>query len=84
MSRSPVTTQELNSAISAPTSSPPLGPYAYSVADACLRLGDISRSNFYRRRAEGKIQTRKLGGRTVVMAEEVERVLNSLPASRMD
>lgn len=62
-----------------PNSSEPL---AYSVKDACRRMGDIGRSNFYRKVGAGDITVRKLGGRTVVMAAEIERYLNSLPPMR--
>lgn len=54
-------------------------PLAYSVKEACLRLGGIGRSTFYRMVDKGDIAVRKLGSRTVVMAAEIRRYLNSLP-----
>ena len=53
---------------------------AYSISTACEKLGGISRSNIYRKIEAGQISARKLGSRTVIMAEEVDRYLNSLPS----
>lgn len=53
---------------------------AYSVKTACQRLGGISRSTLYRKIECGELAAKKLGGRTVLMAADVDRYLASLPA----
>ena len=53
-------------------------PMAYSVNDACRLLG-IGRTAFYRLAKDGTIKTRKLGVRTVVLAMDLEMMLDSLP-----
>ncbi|MCR6501537.1 excisionase family DNA-binding protein [Shinella sp. CPCC 101442] len=53
---------------------------AYSVKTACQRLGGISRSTLYRKIECGELAAKKLGGRTVIMAAEVDRYLALLPA----
>ena len=47
----------------------------YPVEEACRRLGGISRANFYRRVADGRIRVVRLGRRTFVTAGEVARVI---------
>ena len=52
---------------------------AYSITVACEKLGGISRSTMYRKLEVGEISARKLGSRTVIMAAEINRYLDSLP-----
>jgi excisionase family DNA binding protein len=47
---------------------------AYRVDNVCEILS-ISRSHFYELRAAGQLETFKLGNRTLVRAEELERLL---------
>lgn len=57
---------------------------AYTVAEACERLGDISRTQFYRLVQSGDLEARKLGSRTVVLGSEIQRFLDELPATTDD
>ena len=49
-------------------------PLAYRVKDFCRRVG-VSRATFYKHTRLGKIRVVKIGGRTLVPAAEVERLL---------
>lgn len=51
---------------------------ALSVKDARKLLGGISHATFYRHVQRG-LNVRKLGGRTVVLKQDLEAYLNSLP-----
>lgn len=44
-----------------------LAPIAYSMSDAC-RVLSIGRTSLYRLVKEGRIETRKIGGRTLIPA----------------
>jgi excisionase family DNA binding protein len=56
--------------------SPPIGaPLAFRVNPFCQRLG-ISRATLYKYVKLGKIRVIKIGGRTLVPAEEVQRLLS--------
>jgi excisionase family DNA binding protein len=50
-------------------------PLAYGLADAA-RVTGLSRATLRRRAAEGKIRLVKVGGRTLVPAESLKRLLN--------
>jgi excisionase family DNA binding protein len=52
---------------------PPPSPRARSVNDTCAALG-IGRALFYKLRAQGKIKTIKIGGRTLVPESEIDRI----------
>jgi excisionase family DNA binding protein len=52
---------------------------AYTVAEACARLGDMSRTKFYAEVRAGRIDARKSGSRTVVLQSEINRYLRDLP-----
>jgi excisionase family DNA binding protein len=52
---------------------PALLPKARVVNDTCAALG-ISRALFYKLRAQGKIRTIKIGGRTLVPESELDRL----------
>ena len=58
-----------------------ISPVALSVRDA-VRLSGISRSALYLRIAEGVIDARKAGGRTLIMADSLQKYIKSLPRSR--
>lgn len=47
----------------------------YPVEETLDRIGGISRTTFYKLVKDGHIKTVKLGRRTFVMAEEIERFL---------
>lgn len=49
-------------------------PLALRVKDFCARIG-ISASTFWKRVSEEKIRVIRIGGRTLVPAEEVARIL---------
>ncbi|WP_327194421.1 helix-turn-helix domain-containing protein [Novosphingobium organovorum] len=49
-------------------------PLAYSVRDAAI-VTSLSRPRIYQLIAEGKIETRKLGRRTIVLAESLRRLV---------
>ena len=50
-------------------------PLAHQVKSFCQRVG-ISRATFYKYVELGKIRVVKIGGRTLVPAEEVTRLLS--------
>lgn len=51
---------------------------AYNVEDACRVIG-IKKSSLYTLIKDGKIDGRRLGGRTVILAASLQRFLESLP-----
>lgn len=51
---------------------------AYSVSDACRVLG-IGRTRFYQLIAEGKIEARQCGGRTLIPADSLRNFIAYLP-----
>ena len=51
---------------------------AYTVREAIREIG-IGRTKFYREIAEGKIKPRKIGKKTIILAEDIEAYLQSLP-----
>lgn len=53
-------------------------PLAYSIEDAARALS-IGRTNLYRFINEGKLEVRKLGGRTLVPAESLRRLIDDAP-----
>jgi Helix-turn-helix domain len=55
---------------------------AYDVHDARKLLGDMSHSTFYRRVNSGAIPVRKDGKRTLVLASDLERYLETLPSGQ--
>lgn len=62
--------------MSDPFASPPMK--ALSIRQV-LDITGISRPTFYNHVKAGRIVARKLGRRTIVMAADLERYLNSLP-----
>ena len=55
--------------------SPPIG---VSIAQACVALG-IGRTSLYKLIADGKLGARKIGRRTVILAEELRAYAEALP-----
>ena len=53
----------------------PLDPLAYSIADAC-RVTSIGRTRLYQLINEGRIETRKIGKRTLIPAASLRALLN--------
>ncbi len=53
----------------------------YPVNEAREKLGGISRSSFYILVADGTLNIVKLGRRTFVHTDELERFIDSLPSS---
>ncbi len=53
---------------------------AYGIPDACRVLG-IGRTRLYALIAEGKIEARACGGRTLIPADSLRAFLASLPAA---
>lgn len=51
---------------------------ALSVSDA-MKATSLGRTKLYREMKLGRIAARKIGRKTVFLADEVERYLNSLP-----
>ena len=51
---------------------------AYSVSDV-LRLVGIGRTKFYALVGSGEIKVRKIGNRTIVLARDLDKWLESLP-----
>lgn len=49
-------------------------PLAYSVADAC-RVSSICKSNLYNLIRAGRLETRKLGRRTLIPAASLRRLI---------
>lgn len=56
-----------------------LEPLAYSIEEAC-RVSSLGRTNLYRFIREGKLDVRKLGGRTLVPAASLRRLIDEAPA----
>lgn len=55
-----------------------LEPLAYSVADAC-RVTSIGRTRLYELIAQGKLETRKIGKRTLIPAASLRALVEGNP-----
>ena len=55
-------------------------PLAYTIAETCERLG-IGRTTAYRLMSSGRLPARKIAGRTLVLANDLERFLAELPSA---
>jgi len=56
----------------------PTEPLAYSINEAC-RVSSLGRTNLYRFIREGKLEIRKLNGRTLVPAASLRRLIDEAP-----
>ena len=54
-------------------------PLAHSIAEACARSG-IGRTAIYELIKTGQLPARKRGRRTLILAEDLRRCLEALPA----
>ena len=54
-----------------------LRPMAYSIMETQRQLGGISRPSVYRLVRSGLLDLRKVGHRSVITAESIERVLEA-------
>ena len=52
---------------------------AYSIKEACHALS-VGRTNLYKLIKQGKITARKLGTRTVILADDLKAYLAALPS----
>ncbi len=55
-------------------------PYALTVAEA-VRFSGIARTRLYMLAAEGHLELKKCGRRTIVLADDLKRLLETLPAA---
>ena len=55
-------------------------PLAFSLADAALAIG-VGKSTLHELTATGKLPVRKLGRRSLVLREDLEAYVQSLPLS---
>ena len=62
------------------THAAPDGAIALTIQDAARLIG-TSRSGIYRLANEGALQPRKLGGRTVILRADLDRLVADLPAA---
>lgn len=53
---------------------------AYTVPEACAALG-IGRTNLYKIAGEGRLDLRKVGGRTLVTAASIYRLIEEAPTA---
>ena len=51
-----------------------IAPLLYSVPAACARLGGVGRSWLYEQIKAKRVRVRKLGRRTMLLAEDVDRL----------
>ena len=52
---------------------------AFSIPEVCQQVG-LCRDTVYRAIGRGDLVARKLGKRTLILADDLEKFLNSLPA----
>lgn len=52
-----------------------LEPLAYSVSEAC-RVSSLGKTHVYKLIAAGQLQTRKIGGRTLIPAASLNALIN--------
>ncbi|MCK9540850.1 MAG: helix-turn-helix domain-containing protein [Novosphingobium sp.] len=50
-------------------------PLAYSVKEAC-RVSSIGRTTLYQHIAAGRLEARKIGGRTIIPAESLRALIS--------
>ena len=54
----------------------------YTINEACAALG-VKRTSLYQLMAEGLIDARKLGGKTMIVAESLGRFVEGLPKAEI-
>ena len=54
---------------------------AYSIAGARKALGDCGRTKIYQMIGDGRLEARKLDGKTVITGSSVKRAYDELPAA---
>ena len=59
-----------------------LSPWAYSPKDACLQIG-CGLTFLYGEIADGRIEARKAGNKTLIPAESLRAYLESLPKANL-
>ncbi len=55
-------------------------PYALTVPEA-VRFSGIARTRLYMLASEGRLELKKCGRRTIVLADDLKRLLAELPAA---
>lgn len=55
-------------------------PYGLTIAEA-VRFSGIARTRLYMLASEGRIELKKCGWRTIVLADDLKRLLETLPAA---
>ena len=58
-------------------------PLAYTVANACSVAG-CGRTKLYEAIGDGSLRIKKLGGRTLILADDLKAWLDSLPGGARD
>ncbi|WP_428489546.1 helix-turn-helix domain-containing protein [Rhodopila sp.] len=53
---------------------------AYTITD-CIRISGLGRTTLYEAIGAGKIEARKAGGRTLIMADSLRAFIAGLPAA---
>lgn len=53
---------------------------AYSIEDAC-RASSLGRTNIYSLIKKGKLTVKKIGGRTVIPADSLRRLIDEAPTA---
>lgn len=56
-------------------------PLAVSVPEARRHLGDCSTATIYRMMDRGQLQKRKIGGRTVILMDSIQALLETQQAA---
>ena len=55
---------------------------AYTIEEAMAQIG-IGRTKLYAEINNGKIEIRKIGRKSIILASELQRYLNDLPAAKV-
>lgn len=54
-----------------------ISPKLYSINDACVVLGGVSRTTIYRYIAAGHLKAKKMLGRTYILASSVDELIDA-------
>lgn len=60
-----------------------MNPYSFTIEEACRRSG-IGRTKLFELLNNGSIPRRKLGRKTLILAEDLQRFLKNLPTDGED